>query len=77
MEQYVDEEISFEEYKEMLSVFSDKMEGLEQELERVQAELPAVKESPDIAHEDIIANIQENWEYLSNNERMMFFYRSL
>jgi len=74
-EQYVSEEISFEEYKSMLGVFDDKYEGLTAELGRAMAELPAVKSTPDIAHEDIIANLETNWGNMNNAEKMAFLQR--
>jgi site-specific DNA recombinase len=74
-EQYVGEEVTFEQYKEMLEVFGDKFESSEQELRKAKAELPDVKETPEISHGDIIANLQENWDFLSNNEKMAFLQR--
>jgi len=74
-EQYVSQEVSFEQYKDMVAVFTDKIEALEQELDRARADLPTVKESPDISHDDIIKNLQENWDYLNNGERMTFLQR--
>jgi len=75
MEQYVSEEVTFVEYKETLAIFSGRIEMLEQELEKARADLPAVQESPSISHDDVIKNLQENWDYLNNAERMMFLQR--
>jgi len=72
IDQYVAEEISFSEYKELLNAFNVKHEMLELELERAQADLPIIKDSPFIIEDDIIQNLQENWEYLNNSEKMMF-----
>jgi len=75
VEQYVNEEISFVEYRDMLGVFSDKLEVLTLEVQRAKMELPNENEIPDIQKDDIIANIKENWDYLNNAERMMFLQR--
>jgi len=74
-EQYFNEEISFEEYKEISGVFNGKLETLEGELVRAKAESPTAGETSDIAREDIIANLQENWDGLNNSERMAFLQR--
>jgi len=74
-EQYVSEEISFERYKDMLGVFSQKYDVLKQEMDRARADLPTVKDAPSVSHEDIISNLLENWEYLKDNEKMMFLQR--
>jgi len=74
-EQYVGEEISFEQYKDMLAIFNEKYDVLVRELERARAELPAVKNIPDVSHDDIINNLCENWDYLSDKEKMMFLQK--
>lgn len=75
MEQYAGEEISFDEYKDLLKILNDKQETLQIELKIARQDLPEVAETPDLSKEDIIANLQENWEYLNNNERMIFLQR--
>ena len=75
MEQYVNEEISFAEYRNLLSTVEEKLEAMSGELQKAKAELPSESEVPDIDKNDIIANIKENWDYLNNAERMMFLQR--
>jgi len=72
MEQYVNQEISFEEYKNLLSIANEKYQALEKELQRAKAEMPTLKKVPNISHEDIILSFKENWSYLNNNEKAMF-----
>jgi len=73
MEQYVSEDISFEEYRELVEVSSKKIAILESELKKLTTETP-VQES-NVSHEDIILSLQENWEYLDNKEKMIFLQR--
>ena len=75
MEQYAGEEISFDEYKNLLAILNEKHDTMQNELKTARLELPKVAETPDICKDDIISNMQENWEYLNNNERMMFLQR--
>lgn len=72
MEQYVREEIPFEDYKSMLAILNEQYESLNNELARANADLPIAKEKSSISPEDIILNLRENWDYLNNNERFMF-----
>ena len=77
MEQYVNEEITFEEYREMLEMLNKKCETLEMELEKSNKEIlmKTKTNSCTISHEDIILNLKENWHYLDNKQRMMFLQR--
>lgn len=75
MERYASGEIEFDEYKAVVSVINERGGTLENELQRKKSELPTATETPDISTEDIITNIRQNWEHLSNNERMMFLHR--
>ena len=75
MEQYAEEEIAFDEYKSLLEILNEKHETMQVELDTARLELPTVQKMPDIFKEDIIANLQENWDYLNNKERMMFLQR--
>jgi len=72
MEQYVGEEIAFDDYKDMLSILNEKYEALEGELQRARADIPTQKETPALFPSDIVLDLKENWEHLNNNERMMF-----
>lgn len=75
MEQYVREEIAFEEYKELIAVLNEDYDSLEMELNRMKADIPTVNEAPEILKEDIILNIKQNWNALNNTERMIFLQR--
>jgi len=72
MEQYVSQEISFEDYKTLIAIFNEKSELLESEWQKAQAQLTAVKETASIKQDDITLSIKENWEFMTNGERMMF-----
>jgi hypothetical protein len=74
-ERYVNGEIMFEEYKEMIVIFKEKREALEGELQRTKADISLGKETPNILPEDVILNLKENWENLNNNEKMIFLQR--
>jgi len=75
MEQYVSEELTFEEYKVMLGVFDEKFDMLTAELQKARLEMPSENEPAEIVKSDIIASMKENWDYLSNNEKMTFLQR--
>ena len=75
MEQYVAEEISFDDYKEMLGILNEKCEVLEGGLQRARADIPPPKDIPATSQKEIALNIKENWEHLNNSERMMFLHR--
>ena len=75
MEQYVNEEITFEEYKELLNILNRKYEMLECELEKAESEMRNKPNDFALTHEDIIENLKENWQYLDNKERMMFLQK--
>jgi len=75
MEQLVNDEITFDEYKSILNVMNDKFDSLDGELTRAKADVTIARKTPDISHQDIITNLKENWDLLTNNERMMFLER--
>jgi hypothetical protein len=75
MEQYVKEELGFDEYKEMLAILNETYAHLENELERIKPRISAVSETPKISREDLVLNIKENWDKLNNTERMIFLQR--
>ena len=74
-EQYMGEEISFEEYRSMTDIFNEKYATLDGELDRAKAEISVESNAPNVAKEDIILNLKENWDYLDNKERMIFLQR--
>jgi len=74
MEQYVNEDIAFEEYRELLEMSNKKCEAMESEIEKLIAELPTEQDNS-VSNEDIILNLKENWSYLNNKERMIFLQR--
>jgi len=74
MEQYVNEDITFEEYRELLEVSNKKCEAMESEIQKLIAELPTEQDNS-ISNEDIILNLKENWSFLNNKERMIFLQR--
>jgi len=74
MEQYVNEEITFEEYREMLTISNEKGAVLENEIQKLTLEISTDEENR-ISHDDVILSLKENWEYLSNKEKMIFLQR--
>ena len=75
MEQYINREIIFEDYKTMITLLNEKYESQEEELQRVKSKIPNTTENSNILKEDIILNLKENWDYLNNNEKMIFLQR--
>ena len=75
MEQYINIEITFEDYKTMTALLNEKYENQEIELQKIKSEISSTKEIPNILEEDIISNLKENWDYLNNNEKMTFLQR--
>ena len=75
MEQYVQGVLEFDEYKSMIQVFNEQYERLDSELQRKKEEIASVAETPEVYPEDIAADIAQNWEHLSNGERMIFIQR--
>ncbi|MCL2513994.1 MAG: recombinase family protein [Oscillospiraceae bacterium] len=75
MEQYVGEEIEFDDYKDMLFILNEKYEALEGELQRARANIPTEKNAPAVSQKEIVISIKENWEHLNDKERMMFLQR--
>jgi len=75
MEQYVQAIISFDEYRNMIVMFDENFEVLEQELQRLKAELATQTKTPEVLPEDVVKNIQENWTRLSNKEKTIFLQR--
>jgi hypothetical protein len=53
----------------------ESLAGLESELHRAEIELLAASKIPRVLPGDIVTNIRQNWEYLNNNERMIFLQR--
>ena len=75
MEQYVQGLIEFDEYKNMISMFNENFEAIENDLQHKKAELPTIVNTPEILPEDIVTNLKQNWDKLSDNERMIFLQR--
>jgi len=75
MEQYVGEEVPFEEYRKMMDILNEKYDVLESELQRAKKELEKGGETSNYSHEDIIINLKENWEYLDNKDKQIFIQR--
>jgi len=75
MEQYVNEEIPFDEYREMVDILNKKYEMLEMELRRTRKKVQDEGDILTLLHEDIILNLKENWGYLDNKGKMMFLQR--
>ena len=74
MAQYMENAISFEEYKELLEISNGQYIALVNEIEKSTAEIPIEKESQ-ITREDIITDLIENWDRLNNKERFIFLQR--
>jgi site-specific DNA recombinase len=75
MELFVKGELEFDEYKNMLRMLNEELDTAETELQSKKAELPTIMEIPEVLPEDIVTNIRENWEHLSNQEKMIFLQR--
>ena len=74
MSQYMENAISFEEYKELLEISNEQYVVLVNEIEKSASEIPTEKENP-ITRADIITELTENWERLNNKERFIFLQR--
>jgi site-specific DNA recombinase len=75
MEQYVQGAIEYDEYKILIKKFNKNFEKLEDELQRKKTKLSNLKITPKIINEDVILNLKENWNYLTNTEKMIFLRR--
>ena len=75
MEQYMQGDIEFDEYKRMIKVFNDKSEVLEIEIQQKKAELSDVSAIPEILPSDVVLNLKQNWEKLSDSEKVIFLQR--
>jgi len=75
MEQYMQGNIEFDEYRRMIDLSNVNYENLENELQRQKAELSNVIKTPNILPEDIVLNLQQNWEHLNNVEKAIFLQR--
>ncbi|MCL2773259.1 MAG: zinc ribbon domain-containing protein, partial [Oscillospiraceae bacterium] len=74
MEQYMSGNISFEEYRKLIEISNKQYETLSNEIERAKSEIPAENEAK-ITIDDIITDLNENWQRLNNKERMIFLQR--
>ena len=67
-------DISFDEYRTLIEISNQKCAGLEQEIEIAKSKITE-QTPPELTEKDVILNLKENWEYLNNNERMMFLQK--
>ena len=74
MEQYVAEEIKFDNYKQLIEILDEQCTILEIELEKAKTEISEEK-PPKILKEDIILDLKENWHILNDKERFIFLQR--
>ena len=75
IEQYLEGDIEFEDYKKMVKLMNEKSQLQEDEIQIAKSKIPNTEKNPAILQDDIILNIKENWESLNNNEKMMFLHR--
>jgi site-specific DNA recombinase len=75
MEQYMEGIIEFDEYRRMIEVFDNKTATIDSELQRKKDEIANLTSSTELFPEDVITNIQQNWEQLSNVEKGVFLNR--
>jgi site-specific DNA recombinase len=75
MGQYVQGSIEFDEYKRMIKMFNENYEVLENEIQQKKSEMSIKAVATEIFPEDIILNIKQNWEHLSNVEKAIFLQR--
>ena len=74
MEQYMNEEITFDEYKQLIDISNQKCSALESEIEKAKSQIGTQPQNK-FSDKDIILNIKENWQYLNNDERMIFLQK--
>ena len=74
MEQYIAEEIQFDNYRQLLEIIDEECISLENEIEKAKSEIEE-EQPPSISREDIILNLKENWQYLDDKERYIFLQR--
>ena len=72
--QYMNDEIRFDDYRQLLEVANEKYQMLLNEIEKAQTEIPKVK-SITLTKDDIILSLQENWQTLNKKERFTFLQR--
>jgi len=75
MEQLVSDDITFDDYKGILSIMNEKFDSLDGELTRARADVATARDVPDVSQQDVITNLKENWDLLTDNERMIFLQR--
>lgn len=74
MKHFMDGNIQFEEYRQLLDMANQESEILSNEIEQVKFEIPAQNQSQ-ITRDDIITDLKENWKRLNNKERFIFMGR--
>lgn len=70
MKLYVSATLNFDEYSKMTKLIKDDIYSIKNELSKL--EVTEEKESDSICKNDIILNIKENWQYLTNQEKLNF-----
>jgi site-specific DNA recombinase len=75
MAQYMDGVLEFDEYKSMINYFNEKSDVLENEIQRKKDEMSATTTDTEVLPEDVINNIRQNWEHLSDGEKLTFLHR--
>ena len=74
MEQYVAEEIKFDNYKQLIEIIGEQCTTLENEIEKARFEI--TEERPlNISREDIVLDLKKNWQNLNDKERFIFLQR--
>lgn len=68
---YVDNILSFEEYRKMKKQIDDERTSITVELKKL--EMP--EEETSLNKEEIVANLKENWQHLNDNERSQFLLK--
>ena len=72
MQLYVNDNIDFDTYRDMKKKIEEDRATIQAEIARL--DVPEEKE-PEINKEDVIADLKQNWEALTNSERRQFLVR--
>lgn len=72
MSLYINGDLNFDEYTKMCQIVKKEIYNINNELENLKSEQEIEENEITISKEDIITNVKENWNYLTNNEKAEF-----
>ena len=72
MKLYIAGKIDFDEYNTMLEIIRQEKKSYREKITELEFSLENNQNNTALQKEDIVLNLRENWEYLTNMERMNF-----